>query len=444
MALLLKYILPIALLLLSLSSCSKDDEEEGPAVILPYETAFTTGLPVMVINTPDSCAIESKEVWVKNATVALYAPDGALLFHASTSIRGRGNVTWRRYPKKSYSLKLDRKASLADMKPAKRWVLLANWADRTLLRNDVSFEVARKTSMEWTPRGTHVELILNGVFIGNYYLCEKIQVHSNRLNITEMVGSDEDAVGITGGYLMEIDSYYDEENKFRSKVFDLPWQFRSPDEETLTPKMFDYMQQYVNDTERLLADDHALAVGSYRDKLDIQSFVDWWIINELCHNKEVGKPKSVYMYKERQQPLKAGPVWDFDYSTFTLRDNIFVAEHFPYLKRLFLSPDFRRMACERWYALKPAFDTIPDYIDRQARQLTLSQEQNIRMWPISSKGNSDEQLPYDEAISRMKQAFRLRLQVMDDFIEKIYEEDHQDDVEIRITYRKKRLGRRKI
>lgn len=429
---------------MSLASCSKDDEEVESAVILPNETAFTTGLPVMVVNTPDSCAIESKTVWVKNATVELYAPDGALLFHSSTDIRGRGNVTWRRYPKKAYSLRLDNKASLADMPPAKRWVLLANWVDRTLLRNDVSFEVARKTSLEWTPRGTHVELILNGVFQGNYYLCEKVQVHSNRLNITEMVSSDEDDVNITGGYLMEIDSYFDEENKFRSKVYDLPWQFRSPDEETLSPKMFDYMQQYVSETEQLLADDQALADGSYRDKLDIQSFVDWWIVNELCYNKEVAKPKSVYMYKERQQPLKAGPVWDFDYGTFTLRASIYIANHFPYLQRLFLSPDFRRMACERWYALKPAFDTIPDYIDRQAQRLMLSQEKNIRMWPISSKGNADEQLSYDEAVSRMKQAFRLRMQVINEYIEQIYEEDHQEDKTIQVTYRKKRLGRRKI
>lgn len=407
----------IAFFLGCLCACKSDsDDEQQPAVIMPVEMAYSTGLPVVVINTPDSCPIASKTEWVEDAEMTLCYTDGQKQQLSKTSIRGHGNVTWVRYPKKAYSLKLDKKTSLAGMKAAKRWVLLANWADRTLLRNDVAFEIARHTSLEWTPSGTFVELVLNGNYVGSYYLCEKIQIGKNRLNITEMNYDDDSEEAITGGYLMEIDTYFDEVFKFRSAVYNLPYQFRNPDEETLSKKMFDYMQQYVNQMELLLSDDQSLQSGRHKDYIDLQSFADWWIVNELCFNKDVAKFKSIYVYKERGKVLKAGPVWDFDFSTFTPCDEIYLADKFPYIQRLLQTQDFRQIVSERWGELRPALDAIPDYIDSKVELLRVSEEQNIQMWPIGTKSNGDGQLTYQEAIDRMKQSFLLRVQVLDDYI----------------------------
>lgn len=404
-----------------LSACKNDDvDEQRPAVILPVEQAFSTGLPVVVINTPDSRPIVSKVDWVKNADISIVYPDGRKQQFTKASIRGRGNVTWARYPKKSFGLKLDKKAGLGGMKADKRWVLLANWGDRTLLRNAVAFEIARHTSLAWTPSGTFVELVLNGVYNGCYYLCEKIQTGENRLDITEMTRADEDEVGITGGYLMEIDSYFEEDNRFRSAVYQLPYEFCTPDFETLTDKMFDYMERYVNHVEQLLADDRALQNGSYRQYIDLQSFADWWIVNELCYNLDVSKAKSLYVYKDRGCPLMAGPVWDFDFATFTPETDIIVAQTFPYIQRLLLTPDFCRVVRERWNVLRPLLDDIPAYIDAKAKLLSVSEANNILMWPVTDKTtNGDELLSYPEAIDRMKQSFLLRLQVLDEFIRRL-------------------------
>ena len=298
------------LTIVSIVSCTNENEEQ-PSVVLPMEMAYSTGLPVVVINTPDSSSIISKTEWINDAVISIFSPNRQLQFQYITSIKGRGNVTWNRYPKKPYSLKLDRKRGLLGMEAAKRWVLLANWCDRTLLRNNVAFEIARRTSLEWTPHGTHVELILNNTYQGSYYLCEKIQVGKNRLNIKE-IHEDNKEEDITGGYLMEIDSYFDETNKFRSKIYGLPFQFQSPDADVLTKDAFEYMEHYVNQLELQLADDNKLKNCSFNEWIDLQSFVDWWIINELCYNKDVCKPRSAYLYKDRGKSIKAGPVWDFD------------------------------------------------------------------------------------------------------------------------------------
>ena len=408
------------LLMPFLLACGDDKDDyyidQQPAVTLPADMAFSTGLPVVIIDTPSGQPIDSKTEWMEETAMRIVLPNGDEAYSGVTAIRGRGNITWKRYPKKPYSLKLTKKTPLLGMGAAKRWVLLSNWADRTLLRNDVAFEVARHTSLRWTPQGAPVELILNGVYHGSYYLCEKIQIHENRLNIVEMDEDDEQGQNITGGYLMEIDKYFDEPCKFRSVIYQLPYQFRSPDEDDLTASQFAYMENFIAQFEASIADDESLLRGEYAEWIDPLSFVDWWIVNELCFNKEVSKPKSVYLFKQRGEPLAMGPVWDFDYSSFTPREDIYVAKRFPYLRRLFMDSNFQRLARQRWAELRPEMLTMPEYIDHQAAAIRLSNEQNIRMWPISLKLNGDEQMTFDEAVERMKESFLLRWSVIDNYL----------------------------
>ena len=380
------------------------------------EQAFSTELPIIIINVPDDLPIDSKEEWKENVELKIMLSNREVVFVDTVSIRGRGNITWRRYPKKPYSLRLNKKTSVLGMKPAKRWVLLSNWADRTLLRNNVAFEIARRTSLRWTPQGAHVELILNGVYQGSYYLCEKIQINKNRLNIIEMEASDVDEEKITGGYLLEIDKYFDEVDKFHSSSFHLPYQFKNPKEESLSNKQFEYLEDYINQFETSLSCDDLLLSSDYQKWIDPVSFADWWIINELCYNKEVSRPKSVYIHKQRGERLCMGPVWDFDFSTFTLHDDIYVARKFVYLERLFRSPDFQQFAKHRWMELRPKMLSIPEYIDSCAILIRKSNEQNSLMWPISVNHNGDEQMSFDMAIERMKQCFLRRIEVIDDYL----------------------------
>lgn len=402
---------PLALLL----GC-QSEEALQPEGWLDASRAYSTGLPVVTISTPDSLSIASKTVWTEQARMEITGPDGSS-FVGLTRIRGRGNVTWKRYPKKPYSLKLYSKAAILGLPRDKRWVLLANWADRTLLRNDVALEVARRVSPAWVPRGQPVELVVNGRWRGAYFLCEKIKVGAHRVDIDEMTPDDNAGEALTGGYLLELDKYFDENNKFRSVVYDLPYVIHSPDESSLTSEQYGYIKSYIDSLEQSLSDNAALGRGEFSRWLDVGSLADWWIINELVYNKEVSQPRSVYVYKPRGGPLHFGPAWDYDWGTFTAHRSLYVAENAPYLGQLFGLPAFRAIACQRWRAVRDSLTTIPEYIDRQAAHIRRSWEMNSQMWPIKHQtSNKDEALSFDEAVERMKQNFLLRWSVIDTYL----------------------------
>ncbi len=375
-----------------------DGEKAGsPAfhvVSRSYE-GLGTGLPLVIIDTPESAPITSKETWMEGAKVLIFEADMRLNYQGVSEVKGRGNSTWTQFPKKPYALRLDKKAEILGMAKHKRWCLLANWMDRTLIRNDVAFEIGHRSGLAWTPSGRFVELVLNGKHLGNYYLCEQVKVDKKRVNISE-----------EGGFLMECDAWFDEPFKFRSATHDVPWQFKDPDE--VTDAQFQFVQKWVNDMEEALYDDTRFAAHEYLEYLDAASFADWWIVNELSQNSEVNQPKSAYVYMDAGGKLTAGPVWDFDWGTFIPKEKYNYVSMGPkyYINRLFQDPAFRSVIKERWNLCRDQLATIPAYIDAVAATLVASDALNIAMWPINRTTNQDEQLSYSEAVARLKKAYQ--------------------------------------
>ena len=376
-----------------------------------------TGLPTVIIDTPNGATVPPKTAdWLKGTYIKVLNADGSVCYEGvKDNIRGRGNSTWS-YPKKPYALKLDSKASILGMPKHKRWVLLANWMDRTLLRNRVAFRMAQATCMEWAPRGEFVEVVLNGKHVGNYYLCEQIKVDENRVNVAEMEETDTEGDAVTGGYLLELDVYYDEVNKFKSPIKNLPYMFKEPDEDVLQEQQYNYMWHYVGTLEAALYDDTRFMTREYAQYIDVDTYIDWWLVHELAYNGEPNHPKSTYMHKDRMGKLKAGPVWDFDWGTFVPTSTSFRIAESLYYGRLFQDPVFVQRVKERWGVLKPKFAEIPNFIDAEKQKLQKSDQLNIKMWPISSRTNGDETLTYDAAVERMKNAYQTRLQKIDALI----------------------------
>lgn len=375
-----------------------------------------SGLPILYINTPNESEIPNKyQDWLGDCEMRLYNSDGSVDFEGTTNIRGRGNSTWY-FAKKPYALKLESKASILGMPKHKRWVLLANYLDRTLLRNRVAFHIATLTSLAWTPRGQYVELVLNGKHKGSYYLCEQIKIDKNRVNIREMESTDTIGETLTGGYLLELDKNYDEVNKFRSHIQDLPYMIKEPDEDALVPQQFDYMQAYITNLENELYNN--LEGRQWASYIDFDSFIDWWLVHELTNNEEPEHPKSTYMYKDINDVLRAGPVWDFDWGTFTPdRSAEYSCMEGPlYYEQLFRDAEFKALLKERWALLKPKFETVPAFINAESVKIETSNKINIAMWPISERVNGDETMTYTEAVARMIEAYNLKLQWLDDTI----------------------------
>ena len=386
-------------------------DQDGNAEPNEYKVeVIHSGLPVVYIDTPGSAPIKSKKTWTSGVTMKIVNPDCTVSYEGTMSMKGRGNSTWS-YPKKPYALKLDEKSSVLGMPKHKRWVLLANWQDRTLLRNSVAFRLGECTQMKYTPRGEYVELVLNGKHLGNYFICEQIKIDENRVDITEITPTSED---ITGGYLLELDKNYDEQFKFRSSVKDFPYMFKDPDE-GITDAMFDYVQGYVNSMEDLLYNN--FDSGKWKDFIDLESFIDFWFASELTGVKEPSHPKSIFMHKDRGGKLCAGPMWDYDWDTFIPgRANAYVIRKYLYYPVLFKDKEFVEIVKERWPSAKEKFDKIPAFIDSEMERLRNSNAINNEMWPITKTVNGDEHMSYDEAVARMKKAYVDKLEWLDNQI----------------------------
>lgn len=262
-----------------------------------------------------------------------------------------------------------------------------------------------------------MEVVLNGKYIGNYFLCEDKKIGEDRINIHELEGNETAPEDITGGYLLELDTYYDEVNKFKSQIKNFPYMFKEPDEEVLNQEMFTYVQNYVNAMEESLYTPEKFTAGEFKNYIDMESFVDYWIACELTMNSEYVHPKSTYMYKDKNEKLKAGPMWDFDFYTFIPSSaNSLQIGMYLYYPQLFMDASFKAMVKERWAMWKSKLETIPEYIDQQKELLRNSDKMNIKMWPIYVSENGDENMSFDDAVNRLKESYNNKLNFLDSYI----------------------------
>lgn len=380
-----------------------------------------SGFPILAIMTKDGLPITSKEDWIPGRIVLDPQQSDYTFYSGEMNIKGRGHNSWGQ-PKKPYNVKLAEKSSLMGMNKHKRWSLLANASDRTLMRNRVAYHLGRLTKLPWTSDTRYVDVMLNGEFVGNYLLTEQIRVDKNRVNITEAKeGMSPEQVG----YLLEFDRYV-EENYFYTQRRQLPVNIKDPDEDILTPAHKEYISNYINKVEELLYEKDQIDVA-YRDMIDIDTFIDWWIVTELTENRDTKLPGSCHMYKDAGGKLCAGPLWDFDLTTFLGSTNSYM--HYDYevdlndpqytnrslwYKRLFTDPVFKARAKERWNQYKPLFDKVSDFIDGEKNNIGMSATRNWEIWEINEGStNKDERLSWEDAVEQLKRNYNTRLNWLD-------------------------------
>ena len=311
----------------------------------------------------------------------------------------------------------------------KRGNLLANFLDRTRLRNDIALEMGRRlTGLAWTPKGKYVDLVINNVHQGNYYLVEHIKVAKNRVNIKEMKSEDVTKATISGGYLMEMSTEFDEVNKFTTKPFTdfysgtwgnlhngsgatiLPVMIKSPDEETMVEDQLTWIHNHVDTVQTYVTTHDA----RWYDYVDLDSFVDWLFVQQVVGNNEPLHPKSCYMYKDRDKKLCMGPLWDFDYATFTSDRSMFVYNYCIWYGFMKSDAAFRQRMVKRWPAAKAAFQAVHDsYVAAQAAAIKSSVTRDYQMWGPSGKTiNGDESDSYDYAASKINSNLQGRIDQM--------------------------------
>ena len=389
-----------------------------------YGLLIKTGLPTVYVDTEGDKGINSKTEYVKASVKIRGTGKYESLAATSCEIRGRGNTTWT-WPKKPYLVKLDEKQHVFGMHKHKRWVLLANFMDRTLMRNLVSMKVSSMMShLEWTPGCVPVELVLNGRHMGSYLLIEQVRVDNHRVNITEMTKDDNSGDAVTGGYLLELDFHYD--NEVQWKDHNIPFAVKYPDPDDLTPQQLTYIKGYIaNAANALYGNNFKDPANGYAKYIDVDSFIDYWIVYEVMGNHELGNPGSVFFHKDRGGKLVAGPCWDFDwgvlsYNTSPQARTGLINGNAIWYARLRKDPAFEAKLKARFEELLPQLETIPDYMDECERLLTASAKLNFAMWnpaeDASQNGgwiiNGDENMSFHDAVTRLKSIYKERLKVI--------------------------------
>lgn len=356
---------------------------------LPQLSINTAGLPIL-----------DKENYVKS-TITLEDLDSyysdQVSFTSTAGIRGRGNSTWG-MDKKPYRLKLDSKASLLGMSNDRDWALLANHTDKTLLRNITAFEISRIVGMSWTPGSLSIDLYLNGRYQGVYALTEHVKVSKERFNIELVDENDNEGDAVTGGYFLELDFHFDELYKFKTDRERLPIMFKDPDEPT--PAQFEYVRDYFNQAEQVLySDNFKDPEEGYRKYIDVETFIDYYIVQELSKNVDGNMRGSCYLSLPRNGKIEQPLVWDFDiafgnadhitweqHASSAGPDGWYIKVHSPWFDQFFKDPYFVSQLKERWNEVKPELDELPSFIKEHAAGLQLSQARNFSPITIGGAG----------------------------------------------------------
>ena len=364
--------------------------------IITREQVDALGFPVICIDTEANKAIKSKEKYVK----ASFSIDGGKSLDCK--IRGHGNSTWNNIftQKKPYLVKLDREESLLGMDKSRKWLLIANAFDRSMLRNAYVEYLSHNVwnSMKWNPQSRFVSLYLNRKFMGLYCLSEKVEISDNRIEF-----EDE-------GFLAEVDSHKGRPYSFWCPGVKAQFNIRQPD--SLSQEKYESYARIIQDFSASLLKDDFRGRDGWMKWCNVESFVDWYLISEFSKNYDANFFNSVFMnYDYGTKKLSMGPVWDHDIAfgnnqkaasdvllpvEFNLKAGYdmeannnsamnydgFLINQFSWFRILFTDEEFVSLVKERWAQRRPELEKSIVWLEEQGRLLDDAGELNNRVWHV--------------------------------------------------------------
>ena len=389
-----------------------------------------TNLPTVTIHTLNGEIPYDKEHDIVSQ-LTIISDNGTKLLSEPGGTRERGNAS-RDFPKKPWRIKFDKKQNVLDAPAkAKKWTLINNYGDKTLMRNLLAFELSHRMGMSYTPYGTAVDVLMNGEYKGCYQLCDQIDINKNRVPITEMTPEDNDGDALTGGYLIEVDAYANKETSWFNSNKGNPVTIKSPDDNEITSQQSQYIKNYFNTMEQ-----------QWSTYLDLNSFLRHFLVGELSGNTDTYW--SVYMYKERNDSkLYTGPVWDFDlafnndkriYPVNQKTDYIYrsggscAGKMKTFVDNIVVSNNAaKQQLLQIWDEVRQAGLTetnVVSFIDDWEQQLQQSQRLNFLRWPILSQRvhqNPQALGSYAKEVDVVRQYMKERIAWMDKKLGYTYE-----------------------
>ncbi|MAD12612.1 MAG: hypothetical protein CMC04_07830 [Flavobacteriaceae bacterium] len=435
-------------ILLFLVGCSSPENlEKSEEDSFIYESSINS-LPLISINTNGNIIVDEPKV---SANLQIKKGDSLIEVH-QIGIEIRGSSS-QMFDKKSYGFETwdengeDLDVSLGGFPEEEDWILYGPYSDKSLIRNILIYDLSNAIG-QYATRTDFYELEINESFLGTYVLMEKIKRDKNRVAISK--NKEED---ISGGYILKIDKptgdgeWYDESFSFSSKYMpngslgqnkNTFFLYEYPDSDDIDNDQKDYIQSYIHNFENALASEEFKSdENGYRNYIDLDSFIDFFILNEISKNPD-GYRLSTFMHKDKGEKLKMGPIWDFNlafgnvnYCTgsspegWIYRFNDVCPDDtwlVPFWWGRFMEdPAFVSALKERWNNLRTNFFTNSEILQR-----ITSLEENLKIsnaaknnfskwlvlgeyvWPNDYIGNS-----YDDEINYLKDWIVNRLEWLD-------------------------------
>ena len=362
-------------------------------------------LPVVRITT--TTTLSSKKKVPARMQAGTY--DGAI----GIKLRGNSSLSFNQ---KKYTIELrdengkEKDFSLLGLPANSDWVLLAPYNDVSMMRDPMAFQLWRDMG-HWGPRTEMVELYVDDDYRGIYILSEAIKRGEQRVNVSKLKKTDIEGRELTGGYILRIDAYDEDDATFASKVpgigegimtSQIVWSCIYPKKKNLQEEQLAYIKAFVDSVELTIQSEHFTDPRwGYARFIDVPSFVDYFIHTELSLNAD-GYKRSAYFYKEKDKEdgsigkLFAGPVWDYNLAygncNFCNANNIEAwcfeggnTQPTPALwQRLLQDPSFRKAVKKRYKELRKGIlsdEAIGKYIDAQAKLLQPYVDRHFKKYP---------------------------------------------------------------
>lgn len=379
-----------------------------------------TNLPTLYLELPSRTAglrIVQHGVYT-DATYTLVDGDHTNSYYdLPLQIKGRGNYSWS-FAQKPYTLKLGEKADLAGMGAAKKWVLVTVHSDKTMLHNYLTQECAEWLGLPGTCDNEYVDVVASGKYVGTYVLTEKIQIHKNRIDVLEQKG-----------VLFEIEMVYrhtcdlcvvmyENEREPQNSVHLRFKEYKGKDVEDLTAaEREEALAEYEPFFENL---EIAMKGGSMEELekyIDVESFVNWYLLNEVTRNYDSKFVTSCYCFVDNNGKLNMGPCWDYDtcYGAQFAEDEGAWIQEAPWYKWLFRNHEpFVQAVKKRWTELRQPGNDIVEWfytnMDATVERIAQSEQMNHELYPDSEFVN----VKYAAAVKYMKRWLESRFEWMDE------------------------------
>lgn len=369
-----------------------------------------TGLPVINLTTDNGNAITNRDDYT-TGTVSVFG-NGVVsdLDKMTMEIRGRGNSTWG-MPKKPYQMKLSSKREFLDMENDKKWLFLAEYADKTMLRNRIAYEMGYLSDLAWTTDSEFAEVFLNEEYQGTYHITQKVEEGSDRVDLGD------------NGFLLEIDQFdrldpddvYFETGTFLINIKEPSLEENDSQYQFITRLLFEFEQALYSSS---FADPN----NGYAQFIDIDSFIDWYLISEITKNVDSRFFSSIYFHVIPGEKIKMGPLWDFDlafgnvdYADPEFPEGFWIKDN-PWYARLFQDPNFVNLVQARFEYYNNNRNYLLNKIDEYAEKLRYAQAENDAIWQtigVYVWPNPVVLDTYEEEVARLKSWFNTRMDWLD-------------------------------